>query len=146
MKRGFEYARARRRVAGFLHFDVRSDAAATIKHAPRGCLHWWSCVRMRRRRCEGKWRLEIVWPIGSGWRSLVICWLVSRVVIVKRAARIIALQRTTVRCVVTRGRERQSGVEGQLENSLHQAFAETRLTDNQSAAVILNRAGHDFRG
>jgi hypothetical protein len=71
--------------------------------------------------------------------------IVSRVVIVKRAARVIALQRAPVRSVVTRGRQRQSGVERQLEYSLHEALAETRFADNQTAAVILNRAGDDLR-
>src|SRR4029079_18586955 len=78
-------------------------------------------------------------------RRLVIGWLVARVVVVNRAARIVALQRASVWCVVTRGGQRESGVEWQLEYSLHETFAEARLADNQTTAVVLNRARDDFR-
>jgi hypothetical protein len=100
---------------------------------------------MRRRRSKRERSLDIVWTVCCSGRSLALCRVVSRVVIVKRAARVVALQRAPVRCVVTRGRQRESGVEWQLEYSLHQAFAKTRLADNQATAMILNRARNDFR-
>jgi hypothetical protein len=55
------------------------------------------------------------------------------------------LQRTSVRRVVTRGRQRKPGIERQLKDALHESFAKTRFTDDQAAAVVLNRAGNDLR-
>ena len=103
-------------------------------------------MRVRRRRRQLQGRFEIARAIGSRRsRSRRLSLIVTRVVIVKRAARIIALQRTAVRRVVTRGRQRQTGIERQLEYSLDQPLAETRLANNQPAPVILNRASDNFR-
>jgi hypothetical protein len=55
------------------------------------------------------------------------------------------LQGTSVRSVVARGGERESGIERQLEYALHQAFAKTRFTDDQTTPVILYRTRDDLR-
>src|SRR6185369_2711921 len=47
--------------------------------------------------------------------------------------------------VVTCGRQSKSSIKWQLEYSLHQSFAKTSFSDNQTSAVILDSTGDDFR-
>ncbi len=75
---------------------------------------------------------------------LIIVLIVPDVIIVERAAGIVALQRAAIRCVVTRGRQRQSRVERKLENVLDQTLAKTGFADHQSAPMILNCSRHNL--
>src|SRR5688500_17045680 len=143
MKRRFGDTQPDRRIRQFFHFDVRRDSTATIEHASHSSLYSWSTVRGR--RSQRQRRLQIAWSIRGRRRRRRLVGIVSCVVIVKRTARIIALQRTAIRCVVTRGRQRQTGIERQRKYSLDQPFAETRFTDNQPAPVVLNRPGNNLR-
>ena len=71
---------------------------------------------------------------------LIFILLVAHVIVVKRAAGIIPLQRAAIGRVVARGRQRQAGVVRQLKYVLNQALSKARFTDYEAASVILNGA------
>ena len=76
---------------------------------------------------------------------LVLFALAVVVIVVERDVGVIALNQTSARRVVLRRGQRQAGVLGERIDGLHQTFAESGFADNQSAIMVLNRAGNDLR-
>ena len=67
------------------------------------------------------------------------------VIIELRNLRIVALDQTTARRVPLLRRQRETGILAQRIDRLDKTLAETRFADDQSAIVILQRAGNNFR-
>ena len=67
-------------------------------------------------------------------------------IVVERSVLVIALDQAAARRVIPGRGQRQAGVLAQAGNGLHQALSEALLADHQSAVMILDRAGNDFRG
>src|SRR5258707_2480428 len=63
------------------------------------------------------------------------------VILIERNRFVVALNQPSARCVVPRGRERQSGVLAQSRDRLYQALADGCLSDDQSRIWLLHRAG-----
>src|SRR5467141_4353509 len=67
------------------------------------------------------------------------------VVFIERNRLVVPLNQPAARRVVPRGRQRQSSILAQRCHRLHEAFAKRRLAHNQSAIMVLHRAGNNFR-
>src|SRR6266404_3269271 len=118
--------------------DVGRNAAAAIKNPAGGRAKCRRVRASRRRRFVGRW-------LAGLCRLLILVLVVTDVIVVERAARIVALQRTAVRRVVARGSQRQADiVRRYLKDVLDQALAKTGFAHNQAAPMILNRARHDL--
>src|SRR5205809_4912592 len=102
------------------NLDVRTNAATTINRA--------SAVR----------ELDLV-------RVVVLFRLAVEIVVIERNIRIIALNQTSAWRVVFGGGQSQAGVLRKRIDRLHEPFAEGGFTGHQSAVMILNGAGNNFR-
>ncbi len=98
--------------------NVRGDAAATGYLAA-------AVRKLHFRGMLGNFPLVVIFVEGDGF--------------------VIALNQAATGSVVTRGSQRETGVFAERGHRLNQALAEGGFADNQTAVVILHRAGNDLR-
>ena len=78
-------------------------------------------------------------------RVVVLFRLAVEIVVIERNIRIIALNQTSAGRVVFGGGQSQACVLRKRIDRLHQPFAEGGFAGHQSAVMILNGAGNNFR-
>src|SRR5258705_10509074 len=122
MKSRFGNAQSLGGVDRFLYLNIRRNTTTTVEHSPCSGFYCWACVRMWSWRSQCQRRIKVAWPSGAKWLSRGLNSIVPRVVIVKRAARIVSLQGTPIRCVVTSGSQGKARIEGELKDSVAQSL------------------------